>query len=232
MDFLEDQDYAWPLLLLKNLKPINFIHKARAGCSHWYIYTNFLKEIDKVDVVIFGHTSYARWPSLPDEYSGWNYRVYDSYYNHLNNVPTILKDINKYYFDIFPEELGLFLSKQIFSEVNRICKEKKKYLINIDIFDNNFELTPTEFPIIRNLATVSTNETININGTTKTMQKLINQELVIDKRACHLSFKNNHTLAKHLENLITRKPYNFNIDAVKQLEWDISDPHTDNLFSV
>lgn len=231
MDFLEGQDYAWPLVLHELIKSTSTVKSARAGCSHWYTYSNFLKKIDEVDVVIFGHTSYARWPALPEEYVGWNYRVYDSFYSHLDDVPTILKDINKYYFDIFPDELGQFISRHIFNEVNRICKEKEKYLINVDIFsEDNFELTQTIFPVLKNLSQISLNEIINLNGETKTMHQLINKDLVIDKRACHLSYKNNHRLANYLHKLLIDQPLNLTVDLYKDLEWDSLDPHTDSLF--
>lgn len=224
--------YAWPSLLSKSPKLKKFIHIARSGTSNWYSYQNFLKNINDIDCLIFGYTSYTRWPHLPDEYLGWNYRVSNENIMGFENVPKVLNVMNTHFFEIFPDKLTKFISTQIFKDINEKCKEKNIYLINLNSFSkDNFELTETEFPILKGLNEISINEIVNINGKVKTMGTLINKNRVVDKRACHLNKKNNILLANYLSQILHERPKNLEVDLFKKLNWQNSDPHTDFLFN-
>jgi hypothetical protein len=169
MQSYDGQDYGYPNLIKQYLQQKNidssFLLFSKQGSSHWYSYTNFLKNYKDCDIIIFGHTSRFRWPALPLEFVDKSYIIRKEFYR--DNTPQIIKDINKYYFDIMPEDFTRFISEQIFYNINKICKEENKYLINFQLFatqHDDIKYSNTIFPVLQKLNLVSTSEKVCYKG--------------------------------------------------------------------
>jgi hypothetical protein len=229
MDFRAYQDYAWPILLKEHYND-KFLIEGISGSSHWYSYRNFLKNFQHFDVIIFGHTSSSRWPSLPEEYKRLSYNVRSVTVGSVK-IPEYLRNVNKYYNDLFPRELLSFISLNIFNSVNELCLEHNKYLINMQLFEESYHPTSTCFPLLKNINTVSAKEILKISDTKeKSMHTVICEESNIDLRACHLSKDNNRILADILKDLIDNKKYNQILNLEKDILWNYRDSHNTKLF--
>lgn len=230
------QDFGYPDLieqyLYNNYDNTKFMVMSKSGSSHWYSYKNFLNSYKNYDIIIFGHTSSYRWPALPPELEGESYMI-DKYLCR-ETTSQLIKDINKYYLDIMPGDFTRFISEQIFYNVNKICKDENKYLINLKLFspDNDgCKFCPTKFPVLKGLNLVSASEQVNYKGQFTDMNYVVNKIQVPDPRACHLSKANNKILADFLIKLILEKPYNLNLELLNSLKWQKYDSHTEELLS-
>ena len=213
-----DERYAYPALVKQNLNADADFY-GYYGTSHWYSFEKFLQTYKKYDAILFVHPGHVRWPSLPVSETGNNYDIYpnDNIFDIMNplsnNKSDFMSNINKFFLDILPEELLVFLSKSIYDKVNSLCKEKNIYLVNIMPFERPYDITNTAFPFITDLIHVSNKEKTNHNGKKILTSKLIRDSKIPDPRVCHLNFKNNRSLANIISKLIEQKAENKHIDG-------------------
>lgn len=220
---------AWPNLLAKKS---NFcVIKALCGVSHYWTYERFLEntEHNNFTHIIFCHTNNNRWPCLPKEIEGSNWNIHNM---DRPGFPDYLRTINKYYFDIFPENFTRFISKSIFENVNKYCKDNNIYLINLTSFGNviNYQ---SDFPILNDLDQISHQEYITYKNIRYQYSEFIKKHHLHhgDPRICHMGDLNNKRLADIITNLINSKQLNVEYNLYKEFEWDTDDISNDILFT-
>lgn len=215
---IEDERYAYPALIKKHFNASVDFH-GYFGTSNWYSFDKFVKTHKKYDVVLFVHGGHIRWPSLPIDETGNHYNVsagsniFELINPDKDKSSEFLNNINKYFFDILPEDLLVFLSKSIYDQVNQICKENNIYLVNLIPFTKPYQVMNTDFPVITNLIEVSNKEKTTLQGKKMLTSKWIREYQSPDPRVCHLNFKNNRILANIISKLIEQKAYKKHIDA-------------------
>jgi predicted CopG family antitoxin len=207
--FNERGNFAWPVLLLKDLKLSGKDCYALRGTSHWWSYEQFLKNYKKYDTIVFVHTTAIRWPHLPDAETGRHWLIGGkSDFGDIDELTSpLLKQINPYYVDIFSDELLNFISHNIYKSVNQICADNGIQLINIMPFKNEYETENYGFPILTGLTAISWNERVVVNDTRYTIVEAL--QLVNDirehSRYCHLNKSNNRSLSELIKDLIVTK---------------------------
>lgn len=217
IDIADAVGKSYPLMLKDSLGCEAGFY-ARSGSSHWYAYEQFINHYNKFDTIVFCHTSESRWPHLPEEEVGHHFNIG---YDWLNQG-SFMKNINKFYTDIFSTSLLQFICKNIYDNVNRICKENNIYLINIVPFPLTYDYTNTDFPIIEGLDKISWREEIEYNGKLMLYNDWLSRQKMYDVRYCHLNSKNNVRLHDMIKNLIDNKIMNKHIIATN-CEWDFRD---------
>jgi len=217
---------AWPEVLTTLVSAKNSGYYGVCGSSIWYSYTQLLKYIDKHDVIIFCYSSAYRWPCLPDQLLGSNYRVHENFDKN--------QQMSKYidvYSDLFTDEFLEFTASSIFTAVNKLCKERNKFLINVCCFGKEiWNRTPTNYPVFFNMDEISINETVIQYGKVVTMREVIHNQSVNDKRHCHLNAPNNKLLAEIFKDIIENKISNVESDLYSEYDWVRFDPQVDEWF--
>lgn len=214
-----DDSRPWPMILSDRLNSRNTGHWARGGSSHWYSFTKFRELFNEYDCIIFCHTNSARWPVLPDGYEGLAWNI-----GYIKDER--LDAYNKIRNDIFSEDLLKYISLNVFNDVNRMCRENGKYLINIFGFPFDFELPNTEFPVLYGLDKISRAEKTRIKGKEFfTIDLNAGGEL----RECHLNTPNNIKLTDMLFDLIDKRTLNTRINLLDH-NWEIYDNIMDKIY--
>lgn len=218
-----DYNTSWASIINETLADYKLANHAVSGTSHWFSYQQFLLEFQKHDVIIFCHTNSMRWPALPPGEQGraWNIGYLSC---------PVMDQYNKIRKDIMPEELLYFISNNIFKDVNRLCLEHNKYLVNIMTFPLDFKLPQTKFPVLIDLNQISKNEKVIYNGELKFVSDLNGILKRGDRRDSHLNTLNNKRLANIVIDLIQNKRYNVYLDLLKEYDWDIRDPSIDERY--
>jgi hypothetical protein len=130
--------------------------------------------------------------------------------------------------DILSEELLNYISLNIFKDVNRICQENNKYLVNIFSFPLDYDMPKTSYPALLKLNQVSIAEHIFYKGKYQRTGD-VNTVRGGDLRDCHLNTLNNKRLADIVCDLIKNKTLDTIIDLT-ELEWDAKDPIMDYIY--
>lgn len=176
----------WPLWVAEKLKMKSIVH-ARSGSAVWYAYERFLENFDKCDIVIFGYTDYSRTNGLDEQHAGLGIvrTKHDPFIQPSDfDVANAVAEYKKY---LYNEELQKFIMRKVFEEVNNLCYEHNKKLVNVLSFESPdrciLDVSKAKYPCLTNLFDVSANEPIAA------------LKLVPDLRHCHLSPENNIVLA-------------------------------------
>jgi len=205
---------AWPEVLSTLLSADKSGYYGVCGSSIWYSYTQLLKHIDEYDVIVFCYSSAYRWPCLPENLVGLSNLVND----YSERFPQMSKYIDVYN-DLFTDEFLEFTSANIFTAVNNICKEHDKFLINVCCFGQEFNRTPTDYPVFHSMDKVSINEIVIQHGKVITMREVIHEQRNNDKRSCHLNTPNNKLVAEIFKDVIENKISNIESDLYTEYDW-------------
>jgi hypothetical protein len=229
----DDSKSSWPNLLAKEVNS-HYVIDAQCGISNWVIYKKFRKAMFKKDysAVVFCHTNPMRWPSLPAELKNSHWMINDDF-SAIEHVPNknLLTTLNKYYFDIFPNQFSQYISESIFRDVNEYCDKNNIYLINIMCFNTPYSCE-TKFPILHDIDWVSQHEQIKYQDKFYTFRTLDKKHPLPqgDPRICHLGDKNNARLASILKQWLIEKPLNIQVTAAVDFTWETHDESNDALF--
>lgn len=209
--------YTWPKLLyaendidgkILNLEETDCY--ARTGTSAYWAYKHFINRRHLYDHIIFLTTYHNRWPLLPKEIEShsWNIHSHD-----VPGFPDDLKEMNRFYYNIFEPNLLRLINRNIFREVNEICKKENKYLVNIICFDKDeYDPSITDFPVFWNLHEVAWGEKIVLNDEVLTMKEYISERQNFDQRQCHMGHTNNLILKNILLDCLRNKKMNLQVD--------------------
>jgi len=215
-DCINDIDeYSWPSLLYKEANLGGRISKddsdcyGKSGTSTYWSYRNFLASRHLYDHIIFLHTFHNRWPLLPKELEGYSWNVHS---HDVPGFPDELKKMNRFYYDIFDDDLLRFINYGVFRSVNEICKKEDRYLINVICFWKDMDTSITNYPVFYNINELSWNEKIVIDGEDLTMRQYVNERQNFDKRQCHLGHKNNKIFKDIMLDCLKNQKMNLNVD--------------------
>jgi hypothetical protein len=189
----------WPLTLAEKINMVGE-YFASPGTSIWWSYQNFLKTVDKFDVVVFTYSQHNRWHHLSEEAEGMHYLTVRNDYTSVpeptkerNNIANILYSAHRY---LQSEELDLFIFQNVFNHVNALCKEKNIKLINVLPFESGemlIDYSNRVGSVIYNLNKVSVIEQSQLTpDQAEKFWKMISTD---DKRPCHMSWYHNDLLA-------------------------------------
>jgi len=216
---------GWPdLLELKFSTVENFSH---VGTSIWWSFQHFLKHYKKFTHIIFCYSASCRYPAIPKD-------VWIGFHGDINGVNPSLKELSKYYLDIFPKNLLDFLNRAIALEIEKLCLENNIKLVHIftEPISNAF-ITGHDnlnFPSIYGFSHVSNIEKVTYNGKIIKLHDLLFNEKnpKPDLRPCHFNSLNNELVFNIIENyLLTDKNEDTNFE---NLNWIITDPIVDNIY--
>lgn len=189
----------WPLWLAEFMNK-ELLVKARSCSPIWYAFEQFKTYFHECDTIVFVYTNHTRINGLSEQYSGlsninygWEKYVKDEDFD----VAKILFESRKY---LYNEDLQLFIYQKVFEEVNKMCYNANKKLVNLMPFEGNnnclthgrerhpfiVDLSTSKFPCLMSLLDVAGEET--------TRNPRI-ASMVLDTRHCHLLPYNNKVLA-------------------------------------
>lgn len=182
-----------------NIKNDTFKTYGVSGSSIWYSFELFKKFYKKYSTVIFVYSYPHRIHHLPKQFTGCNYLEPEI-------VPFSLfqknKDINKlvktYWKTFQNDDLDILIYQKIFDDVNKICYNEGKKIINVLPFEDVLDGRMIDFGNARGncftgLQYVSFHDTI-----------LKGNKYEFDNRCCHMTDYNNKVFAEILaENLST-----------------------------
>lgn len=214
--------------ILKDLSNSKVTNYARSSTSLWFSFSRFLETYKEHDVIIFSYTHYTRWNGIKDEYSGLSQLTCGNYLGNNFDYPEYLQEAAKVISQasqyLYSDDLNLYLYQKIFNDINSLCKDANKKIINLFPFElsqGNFrlmtderyipdgqviDLTHRQGPCILNLFDVS-------QGENKPFGEPIPAP---DPRFCHLSPHNNKVygtiIYENLENY-TRDIFDVSKDA-------------------
>lgn len=210
--------YTWPRLLYKEPEIQGQVSKdenltdcfAKPGTSAYWSFNNFINNRHNYDHIIFLTTYHNRWPLLPKEIEayGWNIHSHD-----VPGFPNQLKEMNKFFYDIFDANLLRLINQSVFRQVNEICKKENKYLINVICFDeDHYDISMTDFPVFWNFNRISEKESIVLHGKNLTMREYVNDLQNYDQRHCHMGHINNMIFKNIMLDCLNNKTMNLKVD--------------------
>lgn len=222
-DFLTD---SWPGIMKSKNPMYQIDYFALSGTSYWYSYSKFLENYKKYDTIVFVHTNPSRWPNLPEsEGVGTQWNI-----GYLKGSDT-LNELNKYFFDIFPDNFRTFISNNIYRSVCELCEKQNIYLINIIAFNDEYQtIYQSKFPTIYGIDKLSWTERIRSNNIDHNLNEFISETKSGDKRYCHLNQHNNNKVADIILDLIYNKKINVEINLLNLDIWAIFDDKLDKLY--
>lgn len=231
---------GWTVLLTEFLN-CNTTNHARGGTSIWWSFEKFIEHYKKYDTIIFVHSSFQRYPSVP-KFSGKN-ELNHEYELYLHgdisgNQNEVLRYLSKYYDDFFPETLLKFLCKHVAFEIDNICKNNNIKLIQI--FTESMKPNHEDYAIINpshkmncsrifNFYYPGSNEKVQINNKFLSFHDILFKEMKPDFRACHFNSINNKLVTDHIIELLSSteiKDKNF-----ATYDWQPCDPIVDELYA-
>ena len=206
-DITERHLFGWPRMVHEQLGGTVGYH-AWSGTSHWWSYQQFLKHHQNYDLVVFVHTSPSRWCALPASCApGWQYNV------GYHQICDELDVLNKYFFDVFPDELRAFISENIFHEVNTRCQQHHQHLVNLMMHTpQEHPIRPTSFPVIWNLDGLSRQERMPDESISIT--DWLHERQIPDERVCHFHEQHNQQLADQVVALLRNKTFHQQLHLV------------------
>ena len=189
---------GYPMLLSEHVQGY-----AKSGTSHFWSFQQFLKHHHQFRKIIFVHASSSRWCHLPASVP-----VQMQYHVFPDDVPEFpeLMELNKYFFDVFPDELRTFISDNIFQTVNQICHEKNIHLVNIMVHDTQMEAhhrIAVPFPVLVDVDGVSRKEMMITEAGCVSITEHLHHHRIPDVRPCHLSLENNRIMADVVQSFVT-----------------------------
>lgn len=231
---------GWTVLLTEKLN-CETVNHARGGTSIWWSFEKFLEHYKKYDTIIFVHSSFQRYPSVP-KFLGKN-ELNQEYELYLHGDVggrhnEVLNYISKYYDDFFPESMLKFLCKHVAYEVDKICKNNNIKLVQIFtesikpkheenvIINPNSEMSCSR---IFNFYHPGSNEKVKVDNKVLSFHDILFKELKPDFRACHFNSINNILVMNHVRELI-ESPNTFDKNFA-DYEWQPHDPIVDELYA-
>jgi hypothetical protein len=217
---------------LSNYEITNY---ASSSTSLWFSFNRFIKTYKKHDIIIFSYTHYLRWNGIKDEYAGLSQLSL----NPTAKIPESLKDVAKTIIDakeyLHNDELNLYVYQKIFDDINSICKDSSKKIINLFPFELSqgdlritddvsysseghvIDLSKRNGPCILNLFAVSQLEE-------KEFSKIIHPIPAPDPRFCHLNAYNNNVYANIVfENLVNYSRDIFDVSKDPRFRYTVED---------
>lgn len=245
----EDSKVAWPSAIHNH--GVGHVHNyAKCGTSVYYSFTKFQTWVQSVinegnlssakdpaplfkdKIVIFGWTAYSRMPVLPDNRVGQAW-MYERDSDRPPEFNTAIEIWQKYFYDT---EYMMYVSNNIWKDVQETCERLGIYLINIDCFpaDNMYgDKYPSKFPVITGLDEISARESglepyeYGEGTPIQWKETIINNgeryQSLLDTRPCHLNLENNATMAQLVGQIITVQPFNENIHLPDLDLWHYSE---------
>lgn len=216
IDTYGDTTYSWPSIVAKLLsKKADYYGKS--GTSHWYAYQTFLKHYKKYDTIVFSHTSYTRWPSLPNSEG---LRHWDTGQVDAKDSSTLMKLLNQNYMELFPNELLSFLCQNIYNDINKKCLKENIQLINVIPYSTPYDHGDSEYVRITNLNKISSIEESILDGKRRNTLDWVAKKQIIDPRFCHFNLKNNEKLGHLIYDIIKSNVRNKKIDLLNY-DWEV-----------
>lgn len=171
---------------------------AVSGSSIWYSFELFKKHYRKYSTIVFVYSYPHRIHHLPKEYIGCNYLEPEIVPFFLSNNKTNINKIVKTYWKTFQnDDLDLLIYQKIFDDVNTICYNEGKKIINVLPFEDVSDGRMVNFSYSRGncftgLQYISSHDTV-----------LKGKKYEFDKRCCHMTDYNNQVfgrlIAKHID---------------------------------
>lgn len=190
---------SWMYHLSSSLNYEPFYY-ALSGTSIWNAYQNFLSYYEKLDVICFTYSYVNRIHYLPAKYQGCEY--YDPGLDITHLDKELQQIIKTYWKHLQSYQLDQFIYQKIFDEVNKLCYNEDRKVINVMPFEvdhNTISLAERQGNCYTGLYYISTNETDDI--------------VHPDNRVCHLSNENNKIFASMLEQNFNTDNKIFNINS-------------------
>jgi hypothetical protein len=189
---------GWSKILERELG-CEVINHAKAGTSVWWSYQNFLTHYPEYDTIIFCHSVSHRYPSLPE--NDENIHLHGD----ITGIHPSMKQLSKYYLDILPIELLRFVCRNLAFEIDRICLNNEKKLLQIFT-----EMDPVIKPYdemhssrIFGFWYPDRNEHLNVDGNNQLMHDvLFGKRKHPDFRSCHFNSLNNQLIASHIKEIL------------------------------
>lgn len=227
---------SW-MMWLEKLSNYTVSSFGKSGTSIWFSYKEFLKQKDEFDLIIFCYSDPDRWFNI-NNYNDCCF-IYDEWKlkDNLYKNPDLLTSLVKIHPHLYDQQLNNFVYQHIFNEVNLTCKLENKNIINILIFEENFD-QKLSLDISKNSGTVYTNlnnvawQEMEVAKKSDEGKKLLLHNEILpnaDFRFCHMNLYNNKKLASIiLENMKNPKTY---YNLYKEYEWSYDLEHLKNYFT-
>jgi hypothetical protein len=204
---LETVGSPWPLTLAEKINMVGE-YFAFTGTSIWWSYQQFLKTIDRFDVVVFTYSQHNRWHHLSEEAKGMHWLTVRNDYTSVpeptkerTKIANILYAAHRY---LQSEELDLFIFQNVFNHVNALCKEKNIKIVNLLPFETGemlIDYSNRAGPVIYNVQALTIIERSQL--TPEQDEKLWRMISSTDKRSCHMSWYHNDLTATIIEENIS-----------------------------
>lgn len=222
VDLLDDKDKKPWCVCLKEHLGLSLDIFALSGTSIWWSYQNFIDNYKKYSHIVFVYSQHNRWHHVDKLLEGMNWVIGNREYNecHFNSdfKRKSISLLSASYHLVNDEKFDIFVLQQVFTKVNKICREHKIQLVNIFPFLSDIDLVlncESDGTIIYNLldcyheqAGLSTDEI-----------KIFEQMLMTgDLRLCHLSSERNQLLSKIiLDNFNLKNIIDFREESEKRI---------------
>lgn len=219
---------SWGYYVTKILQVDSPTHLSIAGTSHWWSFEQFLKHYKEFDTIVFCHTYPTRWPSLPAEYTGYQWDIGKD--KAVKATPDYLHKVNKFFLDIFPERLLDAISEYIFKKVEELCTEANISLVHITVDEQNTEMVKHAlYPVLGGISRVSYMEKTMHKGKDMLFGDVLKELNTPDIRPCHLLPANNVVLARLLVDRINDNSASYT-SLIDLPIWHTHDPVTYDWF--
>jgi hypothetical protein len=226
-------DFDWPTKLAKMMN-ISADFNANGGTSIFWSYEQFLAHYKNYSHIVFVYTYPDRYPILPEELGcmHWLYAHSNqiSNFNFEKSELETFKSIAEASKFLFNSRLLRLISNSVITNVNKICKENNIELVNVMLDPlevHNIDKKDLSFSTIENLAKVSSNERVNINGKLLSFSGIIKSGK-LECRECHLLEENNKVLAENISRLFGKNIFLSAPDDIK--DWVTTDNKMDECY--
>jgi hypothetical protein len=192
-------DASWVSVMID--RGFDITSHGRPGTSSWWSYEQFLKHYHEYTHIIFMYSHFCRISTTSTEFISelaWfpsveileNSPRFKDLPDNIKHEVTVLTEANSIMWENeYALHMQRFIQHQVFDQVNTMCAQSNKKLINVDIFDDlNISNKNHAGSYLCKLNDISVRETINSGITTEDSH-------YSDVRSCHLSDHNNRVLA-------------------------------------
>jgi hypothetical protein len=192
-------DASWVSVMMN--RGFDITSHGKQSTSSWWSYEKFLKHYHEYTHIIFMYSHFDRISTTSTEFIseiGWfpsmeileNSRRFKDLPDNIKHEVTVLTEANSIMWEKkVAAPMQRFIQQQVFNQVNNMCAQSNKKLINVDIFDDlNISNKNHAGSYLCKLLDVSVRETINSGISTSDV-------FYNDIRSCHLSDHNNRALA-------------------------------------
>ncbi len=228
-----DANFDWPTKLAEIMNISTDFH-ASGGTSIFWSYEKFLAHYKNYSHIVFVYTFPDRYPILPEELGcmHWLY-VHSNRISNFNFEKSELetfKSIAEASKFLFNSRLLRLISNSVITNVNKICKENNIELVNVMLDPlevHNIDKKDLSFSTIENLAKVSSNERVNINGKLLSFSGIVKSGK-LECRQCHLLEENNKVLAENISRVFGKNIFLSAPDDIKN--WVITEKKMDECY--